>query len=60
MEAGNIDLAAEVLCTMCADEAEDRLPGWSTKDPRLCPWERRPCPDDHELDLRILREVSPS
>ena len=56
---GHLNLAVEVVCTMCAEVAEQHLPGWLENGPVVCPLDRRPCPDEHELDLRILREVSP-
>jgi hypothetical protein len=54
-----IDLNATVVCTLCIEVAKGRHPaGDMYADPPICPNDGEPCPDDHEVDLRILREVS--
>lgn len=58
-DGGNLNTAAETLCTMCVEVAEERLPGFLHNDPMICPMDLHPCPDGHEVDLRILREISP-
>jgi hypothetical protein len=56
-EETEINLAATVPCTMCIEQAEVMLPGCLTNDPILCPVDGNPCPDEHEIDLRIAREA---
>lgn len=57
--AEEINLNAKTLCSMCAEVVLQRLPSCFDNDPSLCPMDRQPCPDEHEIDVRILREVSP-
>jgi hypothetical protein len=54
-----VNLAATVLCTMCVEVAQARCPGWLEHDPPIYPNDHRPCPDEHDIDLRILRECGP-
>jgi hypothetical protein len=54
----HINLAGTVACTMCVDVAEQLRPGCLSQDPLICPKDGKPCPDEHEIDLRILREVT--
>lgn len=54
-----INLSATVICTMCIEEAERRRPGALWEDSTRCPMDGRPCPPPHEVDLRVLREVTP-
>jgi hypothetical protein len=56
-EADYINLAATVVCSMCVEVSEQRLPGFLENDPPICPNDEQPCPDD-KVDLRILREVT--
>ena len=55
--ANHINLAGTVLCTLCVEVAEQRRPGCLDTEPVICPHDGDPCPDEHEIDLRILREV---
>ncbi|MEO6999957.1 MAG: hypothetical protein ABI112_17920 [Terracoccus sp.] len=43
---------------MCVEVALQRLPGFFDNDPAVCPMDYQPCPDEHDIDLRILREVT--
>ena len=55
-----IAMNATAVCTMCLEVAKARRPDWDMYAvPATCPNDGRPCPDEHEIDLRILREVSP-
>lgn len=56
-EADHINPAATDLCSMCIDVATRRLPSFLENEPTICPMDLKPCPDEHEVDLRILREV---
>lgn len=58
-ESTSVNLTPACLCTMCVEVANRLLPGCFQNDPLLCPIDHQPCPDEHDLDLRILREVSP-
>jgi hypothetical protein len=57
--ADGINLGARTLCALCIEVALELLPSFLDNDPPLCPIDQRPCPDEHDIDLRILREVSP-
>ena len=35
-----------------------RLPTFFEHDPAVCPMDHQPCPDEHDVDLRILREIT--
>lgn len=60
-EAGDsINLTPQMVCTICMEVALQRLPTFLENDPTLCPVDHQPCPDEHEIDLRILREVTDS
>ncbi|WP_139977242.1 hypothetical protein [Nocardioides litoris] len=53
-----VNLAAETVCTLCVEVAMG-LPGWAPDaDPPRCVLDGTPCPDEHDIDLRILREVT--
>jgi hypothetical protein len=55
-----INMNATMVCTLCLEVARSRRPDWDMcADPPMCPEDGEPCPDEHEIDLRILREVSP-
>src|SRR4051812_42478316 len=54
----NVNLAAKMVCSICVEVAEQRRPGAVDADTLRCPDDGRPCPSEHEVDLRILREVS--
>ena len=54
-EEVEINLAATIACTMCVEHAEAMLPGCLANDPLLCPVDTNPCPDEHEIDLRIAQ-----
>lgn len=58
-ESDTINPAAEHFCTMCVEEALRRVPDLFERPVPTCFKDLRPCPDEHEVDLRILREVSP-
>jgi hypothetical protein len=49
--------APQVLCSMCLEEGESRLPGWSETDPTWCPFDGRPCPGDAEREELIARRT---
>jgi hypothetical protein len=57
--ADGISLSAQTVCTLCIEVALELLPNFLDSDPPLCPIDQKPCPDEHDIDLRILREVSP-
>ena len=54
----SINLTSQTVCTMCIEIALQRLPTLFDNDPALCRMDHQPCPDEHDIDLRILREVS--
>ncbi|WP_156465320.1 hypothetical protein [Knoellia sp. Soil729] len=58
-DADHVNPAATDLCSMCIDVATQRLPSFLANEPTICPMDFERCPDEHEVDLRILREVSP-
>ncbi|WP_153395731.1 hypothetical protein [Ornithinicoccus halotolerans] len=58
-DGGHINVTAETLCTMCVEYIEERVPGFLGSDERVCPVDYRQCPEEHQVNLRILREVSP-
>jgi hypothetical protein len=51
-----INPAAEIVCTMCLEEAGAMRPGWASGEGIVCPVDGNRCPDEHEIDLRIARE----
>jgi hypothetical protein len=59
-ESESVNLAAEHICTMCCEVAQQK---WAELG--VTPWEGRcpvdgaQCPDEVDVDLRILDEVSP-
>ena len=58
--ADSINLSATMACTLCVEAAKSRLPSWDLfADPPICPNDGECCPGQAEIDLRILREVSP-
>ncbi|MDT0213168.1 hypothetical protein Q9R29_04650 [Rothia sp. ARF10] len=58
-DADHVNVVAEDLCSMCIEVAQKRLPSFLENDPTICPMDFAPCPDQHDVDLRILRTVSP-
>ena len=55
-----INVNVTMACTLCLEVAKSRRPDWDMfADPPICPNDGEPCPDEHVIDLRILREVSP-
>lgn len=54
----SINPAAEMICTMCLEVAETMRPGWIAA--AVCPLDGIPCPDEHEIDLRIASETEPT
>jgi hypothetical protein len=58
-ETDVIDLTGNTVCTMCIEVARQRDSQFGTREIATCPIDLRPCPDEHEIDLRILREVDP-
>lgn len=54
----SINLAARTLCSMCVEIALQRLPSFFDNDPTVCPLDLTACPDEHDIDLRILSEVA--
>lgn len=54
----HLNLTATTICTMCIEEAARRLPDFDRYDPPRCPVDHQPCPDEHTLDLMILRRVT--
>ncbi|MBS2537830.1 hypothetical protein KGQ20_34265 [Catenulispora sp. NF23] len=56
-EETEVNPAATVACAMCVERAEEMLPGCFANVPTLCPVDGNPCPDEHEIDLRIAREA---
>lgn len=57
-DGSEINPAAQIICTMCIDEAESMHPGWLSSGGILCPVDGNRCPDVDEIDLRIERETS--
>lgn len=54
-----IAMEATGVCTMCIEVAKGRHPAWDmSAEVATCPNDGEPCPDEHEIDLRILREVT--
>lgn len=58
-EGDTINLAVEMVCTMCVEQAEVMRPGWMAEPEIVCPVDGQPCPDEHEVDQRIARETGP-
>lgn len=56
----NINPAARIICTMCVEVAERMLPGCLSNGEPVCPMDKLPCPDEHEINLRIARETDPA
>lgn len=56
-EETKVNPAAETACTMCVEEARAMLPDFDAGDHPRCPVDGNPCPDEHEIDLRIARET---
>lgn len=54
-----INVNVQMVCTMCIEIAKG-FPGWDPQaEPPVCIHDGEPCPDEHEIDLRILGEVTP-
>lgn len=52
----SITLSAEMLCSMCVEVAASDA-GWDLRaDPPRCFRDGEPCPDEPDIDLRILDE----
>lgn len=58
-ETDVINLTGNTVCTMWTEVARPRDSEFGRRDPAICPIDLTPCPDEHEIDLRILREVNP-
>ncbi len=56
-ECDDINPVATVACTMCLEEAEAMRPGCLAGAEIVCPVDGVPCPEDHEIDLRIARST---
>lgn len=54
-----LNMAAEHACSMCVAEVERLMPDFLEHAPPRCPKDRQPCPSQFEVDLRVMREVSP-
>jgi hypothetical protein len=52
----SINPDAQVICTMCIEEANAMRPGFMDGDRIICPVDGNPCPDEPEIDARIARE----
>jgi hypothetical protein len=59
VEQDTINATAELLCTMCVEQAEAMWPGWRADPETFCPVDGQSCPDEHEIDLRIAWESGP-
>lgn len=57
LETDAVNVNAQRYCAMCIQEAESALPGWTGAAERRCPADGRRCPDDADLDARIVRET---
>lgn len=57
VQSEEINPAAEMICSMCLEEAEALLPGWALGDTVVCPVDGNACPPEAEIDERIMREV---
>jgi hypothetical protein len=56
----HINVNGNTVCTLCVEVAQQHRPGFNVfADPPVCPMDGDQCPDEHDIDLRILREVSP-
>ncbi|MGW2369431.1 hypothetical protein ACWCZ5_28100 [Streptomyces sp. NPDC001667] len=58
-EADTVNVAVETLCTICVERAEAMWPGYWADPERFCPVDGQPCPDEHDIDLRIAWETGP-
>lgn len=58
-EADTLNMAAEHICSMCVAEVERLMPDVYEQSTPCCPKDREPCPSQFEVDLRVMREVSP-
>ncbi|WP_147264701.1 hypothetical protein [Streptomyces sp. NBRC 110611] len=58
-EGDTINPAPELVCTMCVEQAEAMWPGILADPEAFCPVDGQPCPDEHEIDLRIAWETGP-
>lgn len=47
---------AEELCGGCVVEADRCRPGWMDEEEGRCLLDGSPCPSEHEVDLRTMRE----
>ena len=47
---------ADELCGSCVGEADRRRPGWLEEEEGRCLLDGSPCPSEHEVDLRTMRE----
>lgn len=58
-EDDSINMMGKQLCTMCIEVVRRRDPLFGLREFPVCPIDQTPCPDEHEIDQRILKEVSP-
>jgi len=54
-----LNMGAEHFCSMCVSEVERLIPDVYEQTSPHCPKDRALCPTQFEVDLRVLREVSP-
>ena len=57
-EDADVNPAAEVVCSMCLEEAQARQPRFGTEERLICPIDGTPCPDEADIDRRILLETT--
>ncbi|WP_154793248.1 hypothetical protein [Occultella kanbiaonis] len=58
-ESHEINMAAERLCAMCVEVVLRVDPRFYERQPILCAKDRRPCPTEHEVNLRVIDEIGP-
>ncbi|KWT57160.1 hypothetical protein ADL21_35765 [Streptomyces albus subsp. albus] len=58
-QGDTVSMAAETLCTMCAEQAEVMWPGVWADPESFCLVDGQACPDEHDVDLRIAWETGP-
>ncbi|MDT0379163.1 hypothetical protein RM572_10340 [Streptomyces sp. DSM 42041] len=54
-----INPVPDMICTMCVEAVEAMTSGHGPALEGICPVDAQPCPDEHEIDLRIARETDP-
>lgn len=58
-ENETINVAVEMICSMCMERVEAMWPGWREDPEMFCPVDGQACPDEHTTGRRITRETGP-